>query len=340
MTQPPSGLPKDAYTPWSRRVWAFVIDWMPIWAALVAFVVTHFALSDKCFDVSSTDGRCSRADVSVMVLSLAALPATGVYFLWNFCYRQGKSGRSIGKSVMKFRVVREHTWEPIGFWMSLARQLAHNIDRIAYVGYLLPLWDEKRQTIADKIVKTVCLPDIPPSATVDARSSAESAATPWRRVAWPWMVVGVVLLMVVGGCSTFLLVESNWGSSSNFTAGRGDPVHDGQFQFVVTDLKKAGVQSEPPPKGVYFLATLSVTNDGDEPHPFVLGNQKLIDAAGHGYAPLGMAALRMDHETTILEIPPGATTKLGIRFDVPVGTQPTAIELHYSASSRGATVGL
>lgn len=66
----------------------------------------------------------------------------------------------------------------------------------------------------------------------------------------------------------------------------------------------------------------------------------MIDAAGHRYAPRGMAALRMDHETAVLEIPPATTTKLGIRFDIPAGTQLTAIELHYSATSPGATESL
>ncbi len=39
------------------------------------------------------------------------------------------------------------------------RQLAHVIDAaICYIGYLFPLWDAKRQTIADKIMTTVCVP--------------------------------------------------------------------------------------------------------------------------------------------------------------------------------------
>ena len=43
--------------------------------------------------------------------------------------------------------------------MSLVRQLAHAIDGIiCYVGFLFPLWDAKRQTLADKILNTVCLP--------------------------------------------------------------------------------------------------------------------------------------------------------------------------------------
>ena len=71
----------------------------------------------------------------------------------------GGAGSSIGKGVMKFKVVSEQTGQPIGFGMSIVRQLAHFLDSvICYIGYLFPLWDAKRQTIADKVMKTVCLP--------------------------------------------------------------------------------------------------------------------------------------------------------------------------------------
>jgi RDD family len=60
--------------------------------------------------------------------------------------------------VMKFKVVSEKTWQPIGFGMSIVRQIAHFVDgAICYIGYLFPLWDAKRQTLADKIMSTVCV---------------------------------------------------------------------------------------------------------------------------------------------------------------------------------------
>ena len=61
---------------------------------------------------------------------------------------------------MKFKVVSEKTGQPIGFGLSIVRQLAHIIDSaICYIGYLFPLWDAKRQTLADKIMSTICLPE-------------------------------------------------------------------------------------------------------------------------------------------------------------------------------------
>ena len=43
---------------------------------------------------------------------------------------------------MKFKVVSEQTGQPIGFGLSVVRQLAHIVDAvICYVGFLFPLWD-------------------------------------------------------------------------------------------------------------------------------------------------------------------------------------------------------
>ena len=56
----------------------------------------------------------------------------------------------------------EATGQPIGFTNGVIRQLAHIVDSIiCYIGYLFPLWDGKRQTLADKIMTTVCLPTTP-----------------------------------------------------------------------------------------------------------------------------------------------------------------------------------
>jgi uncharacterized RDD family membrane protein YckC len=109
-----------------------------------------YDLGDFCATGNSTLG------VTAFLLSVAIGLA---YIVWNYGYRQGTTGSSIGKGIMKFKVVGEATGQPIGFGMSIVRQLAHIVDGIiCYIGYLFPLWDSKRQTIADKIMKTVCLP--------------------------------------------------------------------------------------------------------------------------------------------------------------------------------------
>jgi uncharacterized RDD family membrane protein YckC len=158
------GLPTEAYTPWLTRVLAWLIDSIPIfiiegigWALLMGTQETacvtdtsQYNLGEYCATGASTIGQLSIILAGVIVL---------IYVIWNFGYRQGTTGSSIGKSIMKFKVVSEKTGQPIGFGLSIVRQLAHIIDgAICYIGYLFPLWDAKRQTIADKIMTTVCLP--------------------------------------------------------------------------------------------------------------------------------------------------------------------------------------
>jgi uncharacterized RDD family membrane protein YckC len=157
-------LPKEAYTPWLTRVLAWLIDFIPV--AILEGIgygllfgtqetacvtdTSEYDLGEFCASGASTLGQA--AFIITWLLSIA-------YLVWNYGYRQGTTGSSVGKSIMKFKVVSEKTGQPIGFGLSIVRQLAHLIDgAICYIGYLFPLWDAKRQTIADKIMTTVCLP--------------------------------------------------------------------------------------------------------------------------------------------------------------------------------------
>ncbi|PKQ30824.1 MAG: hypothetical protein CVT62_11420 [Actinobacteria bacterium HGW-Actinobacteria-2] len=70
----------------------------------------------------------------------------------------GKYGVTPGKAIAKIKVVSEETGDVIGVGPGIARQFAHIIDSlICLVGWLFPLWDAKKQTLADKILKTVAI---------------------------------------------------------------------------------------------------------------------------------------------------------------------------------------
>lgn len=161
---PAGALPKEAYTPWHARALAYLVDSVPV-ALLVGVgqaVLFGTAQSDCISDSSGYEFEavCSVQPTNVgIVVSVVLSLIAAIFAIWNLGYRQGTTGSSIGKSVMKFKVVGEKTGQPIGFGMSIVRQIAHIVDSlICYIGYLFPLWDAKRQTIADKIMSTVCLP--------------------------------------------------------------------------------------------------------------------------------------------------------------------------------------
>jgi serine/threonine-protein kinase len=161
--------PPKAYTLWGWRVLASLIDGLvpfALWLIGVICLVAMQKVETVCVDHTSgydlgqfcatgNNGPSGAAWATFVILQLVSL----LFQIWNYGYKQGRTGSSIGKSSMKFKVVSEATGQPIGVGMSLVRQLAHVIDAaICYIGFLFPLWDAKRQTIADKIVGTVCMP--------------------------------------------------------------------------------------------------------------------------------------------------------------------------------------
>ena len=96
-------------------------------------------------------------DIVVIGIVYPGAAVVGLAFLvWNSGYRQGRSGQSLGKSVLGTRLVGVRSGEPVGFGRAFGRQVAHLLDGIPLgLGYLWPLWDEQRQTFADKICATL-----------------------------------------------------------------------------------------------------------------------------------------------------------------------------------------
>jgi uncharacterized RDD family membrane protein YckC len=140
---------------------ACIIDNIPV-AVLVGigFVIQMLTMEKTCVGGGPYAGQVCVEQPSGIgnIVYYLALLAAFAFAIWNNGYKQGTTGSSIGKSRMKFKVVSEKTGQPIGFGMSVLRQIAHGVDGFCFVGYLFPLFDAKRQTFADKIMTTVCLP--------------------------------------------------------------------------------------------------------------------------------------------------------------------------------------
>ena len=159
-----AALPRAAYTPWIVRVAASLVDGIPLLIAMgIGFGMLAGTQETECLtEMSDYDIApfCSTGSSTLGLVSFwIALVLSVAFGIWNHGYRQGTTGSSIGKSLMKSKVVSEKTGLPIGFGLSLVRQIAHVADlAICWIGYLFPLWDRKRQTLADMIMTTVCLP--------------------------------------------------------------------------------------------------------------------------------------------------------------------------------------
>lgn len=165
-----------------------------------------------------------------------------------------------------------------------------------------------------------------------------TAPSPKRRV-WPWILTGVIV-QFLGLCGTVVVVGDHLEALHSLIHPDAT-ITDGGLQFALTNFTNGALQDGPQPTGEYFLAHLTVTNSSQETQSFTVQNQKLIDAAGREYPAIGMVTeLAWMDETKLVDIKPGATLKVILRFDGPKATKLTAIELHESESSTGARVSV
>ncbi len=142
---------------------ASLIDgFLPMFAIVVGGLVERSQRVTKCLadqaDYSIGPFCATGNSVAGVLIWLAGIVVAVLFTVWNHGYLQGTTGSSLGKRALHFQVIDETTGEPVGFGRSLLRQLAHIVDAIpAFAGFLFPLWDAKRQTLADKIMSTVCV---------------------------------------------------------------------------------------------------------------------------------------------------------------------------------------
>src|SRR5687768_657104 len=128
--------------------------------------------------------------------------------------------------------------------------------------------------------------------------------------------------------------------------GLNQPAADGDFSFVVSgvDCSLTEIGNEyigTKAQGQFCIVSVAVTNIGDEAGSFFGDNSKLLNAEGQEFSADSEAAIYLEESDSLFEeINPGNTLNSKIVFDVPVGTTPTAIELHDSAFSGGVTVSL
>lgn len=148
---PPSGmggvLPGPLAT-WGQRVLATLITA----GLVVGFYIVALIVGAILGAVSDVLGALFL--VAFYLVSAGA----GIYFF----YLDGATGGHPGKRLMGLKTVKADTGQLIGGGMGIARGFCHFIDQIiCYIGYLFPLWDDKKQTIADKCVSTVVIAEQP-----------------------------------------------------------------------------------------------------------------------------------------------------------------------------------
>ncbi|MEW2371857.1 RDD family protein [Streptomyces sp. NPDC006656] len=139
----PGGMPGLAH--WGLRVGAHLLDMLIILGPMYALGLVDL--------FNAPDPETAQPGVFFVVGVLYAL-AMGFFQL----FKEGSSGQTIGKKVLGISLRRAADGSTLGFGMALVRKLAHLLDGLpCYLGWLWPLWDDKKQTFADKVCGTVVI---------------------------------------------------------------------------------------------------------------------------------------------------------------------------------------
>ena len=130
--------PRDALAPWHLRVGAFAVD-----------VVTGSAvIATMALVWSTVPARGVWSWVCISVLGVVIL-----LVLANRLLLPAITGWSLGRAVFGIAVTRRDGAD-VGPWALLLRDLAHLLDTASVVGWLWPLWDSRRRTFADMLLRT------------------------------------------------------------------------------------------------------------------------------------------------------------------------------------------
>ncbi|MFG1626919.1 RDD family protein [Kribbella sp. NPDC049227] len=162
---PPYGQPQYGYgygpqvplAEWGPRAGAFLIDSLissvPI---LIGYGVLIANIATRENNTYPDDGPQAYA-IILFVLGIAA--SIGLT-LWNRVFRQGRTGRSVGKSALNLRLVDSVYFQPVGAGKSFLREFLSGLfNNACFLNLLWPLWDDQKQTWHDKVMSTYVVRD-------------------------------------------------------------------------------------------------------------------------------------------------------------------------------------
>lgn len=143
------GAPQE-YASWFHRVGATLVDGLVVAPFSILAVLLGGTFSTEIDPATGLSTPSSPNALYFIFLALGGLLA-----IYNQVWLQGRTGQSWGKKALGIKLISENDGQPIGPLLVFVRSIVHILDAPCYIGYLWPIWDDKNQTFADKIMKTV-----------------------------------------------------------------------------------------------------------------------------------------------------------------------------------------
>jgi uncharacterized RDD family membrane protein YckC len=152
------------YASWGTRLGGYLIDFAIFLVPLIVlFLLFRHAHTLQVHFMMRSGHRARRFSLlSFVIVAVLAL-------LYSTFLCGGKRGQTVGMMAVHVRVVRDGSYDELGygraFVRSIVEQLFRAIGALVALGFivwavdmLFPLWDKKNQTLHDKVVSTVVIP--------------------------------------------------------------------------------------------------------------------------------------------------------------------------------------
>lgn len=160
--QAPSGFgaaPMGAvYANVGKRIIAYIIDSFVVGLGAIPGVILMIIGGGIAASTADARGQISdgaAAGVFGMLFLGQALLFLGCIAIWLYnCYLLGKDGATIGKRLMKIKVL-DAQGQPLGFGKAFLREIVKQaLGGFCFILLLWPLWDEQKQGLQDKMFGT------------------------------------------------------------------------------------------------------------------------------------------------------------------------------------------
>ncbi len=164
---PPPPAPQREATPpyasWGIRLGGYLID-LVIFAVVLVILIVLFRHSHALqVHLMAKKGTRRRSFTAVPFVISAVL-----YIAYGTILCGSARGQTVGMMAVGVRAVRDETFEVLGYGRALARALVEGVFRLLsllsvflgliwLIDMLFPLWDSKRQTLHDKVGRSVVL---------------------------------------------------------------------------------------------------------------------------------------------------------------------------------------
>lgn len=133
-----------AFASWPARAGAALIDAVVPVGVMAVAVLVGVALQSLFHYDGAVVGFGAAGTAAAAIVVVQALVG------------QGRTGQTRGKRRLGIRLVRERDGHPVGPVRSVARHVLHVVDTVPLLaGWLRPLWQRKRQTFADTLLRCV-----------------------------------------------------------------------------------------------------------------------------------------------------------------------------------------